>query len=169
MTRIIQMLGDTMQSERSAAPVTGAKRGDRNGTHVTGTTRLAAVATAAGVLAFAGPATAAAPVVSPQKTANVRIAPITIPGTGVHKGDRLPKRARLVYRDVTLDSGQTARLTIRAPKGKRLRGLAPAGTDVGFTVRRPRDYRGHRVVRLKAFTANGVADPANGRIYALTR
>jgi hypothetical protein len=130
------------------------------------TTHLAAAI--AGLLASGGVA-ADAPVVSPQKTAKVRTAPVTIPGTGVHKGDRLPRGARLVYRDVALDGGQTVTLTVKAPTGKRLRGLAPAGRRVGFNVVRPRAYAGRRLVRVKAYTAPGTTGRASGRLYALTR
>jgi len=53
--------------------------------------------TAVAALASAGIATAAqAPAVSAQHTSKARTAPVTIPGTGVKKGARLPRDRKSV-------------------------------------------------------------------------
>lgn len=135
------------------------------------TTRKLTAATATALLAATGVAAAAeAPVVSKQHTSNAKTAPLTIPGTGVHKGDRLSGGARLVYRDVALIGRQTVRFTIKAPAGKRLRGLAPRqGADVGFIVVGRGDYAGRTKVTIRAY-ANPKADGrVEGRIYGLAR
>ena len=133
--------------------------------------RTIAIATAAAVLGSTGVATAAdAPVVSAQKTSTARTAPLTIPGTGVKKGARLPSGARLVYRTVTLEGKQKTLLTIKAPAGKTLRGLVPVeGSHVGFVVVKPVAYAGKRSVQVRAFGDNKVDGEVTGRIYALVR
>ena len=133
--------------------------------------RTIAIATAAAVLGSTGVATAAdAPVVSAQKVSTAKTAPLTIPGTGVKKGARLPSGARLVYREVTLEGKQKTLLTIKAPAGKTLRGLVPVeGSHVGFVVVKPVAYAGKRSVQVRAFGDNRVAGEVTGRIYALVR
>jgi hypothetical protein len=130
---------------------------------------IAAAAIAA--LATTGVATAAETAhVSAQKTAKSRFAALTIPGTGVKKGARVPSGARIVFRDVTLEDGQTATLTLRAPKGKTLRGLAQAeGRKVGFVVLSKGNYAGHRQVKVRAYLAKSAQGEQTGRIYALVR
>jgi hypothetical protein len=133
------------------------------------TTKLL-LATATAALAVGGVATAAsAPTITAQHTLSVRTAPVTIPGTGVHKGDRLSRGARIVYRDVTLSGSQQPRTTLTAPRGKTLRGLAPRESDeVGFAVVDKGSYVGHRRVRVRAYL-DPRADEGTGRIYALVR
>jgi hypothetical protein len=134
-------------------------------------TRKLAAATTVALLAASGVAAAAdAPVVGAQKTSSAKTAPLTIPGTGVHKGDRLSGGARLVYRDVALTGRQTVKLTMKAPAGKRLRGLTPSqGADVGFIVLDKGNYAGRKKVRIRAY-ANPKADGrVEGRIYGLVR
>ena len=133
--------------------------------------RKLTAATATALLAATGVAAAAeAPVVSKQHTSDAKRAPLTIPGTGVHKGDKLPRGARLVYRDVALTGEQTVKVTIKAPSGKRLRGLSPShGSDVGFIVLDRGDYAGRTKVTIRAY-ANPEADGrVEGRIYGLAR
>ena len=134
-------------------------------------TRKLTAATAVAALAATGVAAAAeAPVVSIQHTSPAKTAPVTIPGTGVQKGDRLPSRARLVYRDIELEGSQTVKVTIKAPNGKRLRGLVPReGGDVGFVVVGGENYAGRTKVQIRAY-ANPEADGrVHGRIYGLVR
>jgi len=133
--------------------------------------RKITAATAVAALAGTGvAAAAAAPVVGKQRTSTARTAPATIPGTGVQKGERLPSGARLVYRDVTLEGKQTARLTLRAPDGKRIRALVPKeGSDVGFVVTTKGDYGGRREVALRAYANPKAAGEVSGRIYGLAR
>jgi hypothetical protein len=128
---------------------------------------------ATAVIAIAGSGVAAAadaPVVSSQHTSTTRTAPATIPGTGLQKGERLPSGARIVYRDVTLEGKQTARLTLRAPAGKRIRGLVPKeGSDVGFVVTTKGDSPGRREVALRAYKNPKAGGEVSGRIYGLVR
>jgi hypothetical protein len=127
----------------------------------------AAAVTAA--LAATGVAGAAeAPVVSQQQFI-AGTAPLTIPGTGVQKGEWMGSRARLLYRDVTLEGTQRATLTLRAPKGLRIRGLAvQEGTNVGF-VALTRRYAGKQQVQVRTFVRGGVTGEVTGRIYALAK
>jgi hypothetical protein len=132
------------------------------------TRRITTAATVA-LLASAGTAAAAeAPVVSSQQTLSAKTAPVTIAGTGIKKGQRLPSGARVIYRDVTLEGRQTVRLSLRAPAGKAIRGLAPAGR-VGFTVVDKGDYAGRKQVRVRAFKDPNLAGEVTGRIYGLAR
>lgn len=132
---------------------------------------LIATASAVALLGSAGVATAAeAPVVSAQSTMSGSTAPVTVPGTGVKKGERLPKGARIVFRDVTLEGKQQVRLTLKAPAGKRLRGLAVREIDkVGFVVVQKSSYVGRPKVQVRAFAAPKAEGEATGRIYALVR
>lgn len=132
--------------------------------------RLITTASAVALLGSAGVATAAeAPVVSAQRTVT-GTAPVTVPGTGVKKGERLPKGARIVFRDVTLEGDQEVRLTLKAPAGKKLRGLATReGDEVGFVVVRKGSYVGRSKVQVRAYAAPKAEGEATGRIYALVR
>ena len=133
--------------------------------------RKLTVASAATALAVSGVAAAAeAPVVGAQKTSTAKTAPATIPGTGIQQGERLPGGARIVYRDVTLEGKQIARFTIKAPAGKRLRGLAPReGSDVGFVVTTSGNYAGRTKVALRAYKNPKAGGEVTGRIYGLVR
>jgi hypothetical protein len=133
-------------------------------------TRKLAAATSAALLAATGVAAAAdAPVVSAQHTSSATRAPLTIPGTGIKHGERLPSGARLIYRTVALEGKQTVTFKLKAPAGKRLRGLVPGSGDVGFAVVGKGSYVGHTTVKLRSF-ANPQADgEVTGRIYGLVR
>jgi opacity protein-like surface antigen len=131
---------------------------------------LAATASTFALSAGAVAAAADAPVVSKQQSV-AGTALVTVPGTGVHKGDWMGSRAVLVFRDVTLEGRQRVRVTLRAPQGKRLRGLATAeGERVAF-VALDRRYAGKRrvVVRASLSGAARLAGEHTGRIYALAR
>ena len=135
-------------------------------------TRKLTAATAALALAGSGVAAAAdAPVVGPQKTSTAKTAPATIPGTGIEKGERLAKGARIVYRDVTLEGSQTVRkLVMRAPAGKRFRGLVPReGDEIGFVVTTKGNYVGKARVTLRVYTDPNADGEQTGRIYGLVR
>lgn len=132
------------------------------------TRKLAAVTSVALLTASGLAAAAAAPVVGAQRTSATRTAPLTIPGTGVKKGERLPSGARLIYRDVTLQGTQTVTLTLKAPAGKRLRGLADE-SDVGFATVDKGTYSGHKQVKLRTFANPNVEGEVTGRIYGLVR
>ena len=129
-----------------------------------------AAATSVALLASSGvAAAAAAPVVSAQHTSPARTAPVTIPGTGIQKGERLPSGARLIYRNVTLEGKQTVTFTLKAPAGKRLRGLVPGSGDVGFAVVGKSSYVGHTTVKVRSFANPHAAGEVTGRIYGLVR
>ena len=133
-------------------------------------TRRLAAATSVALLAATGVAAAAdAPVVSAQHTSSATTAPLTIPGTGIQKGERLPSGARLIYRTVTLEGKQKVTFTLKAPAGTRLRGLVPSSSDVGFAVVDKRSYVGHTKVTLRAFGNPKAAGEVTGRIYGLVR
>jgi hypothetical protein len=133
-------------------------------------TRKLAAATSVALLAASGVAAAAdAPVVSAQHTSPARTAPVTIPGTGIQKGERLPSGARLIYRDVTLEGKQTVTFTLKAPSGKRLRGLVPKTGDVGFAVVDKGSYVGRTKVKVRSFANPKAAGEVTGRIYGLVR
>lgn len=131
-------------------------------------TRKLSTATAVALLTAAGVAAGAAPVVGSQKTLNATTAPLTIAGTGIKKGQRLPTGARIIYRDVTLGGTQTVRLTLRAPAGKTIRGLAPAG-HVGFSVVDKGNYAGRKKVTVRAYNDQNLAADVSGQIYGLAR
>jgi hypothetical protein len=133
------------------------------------TTRRVAGACVVASLAMSGVAVAAAaPSVSKERTVSGATAPVTVPGTGVKKGARLPRGDRMVFRTVTLTKGQKLDLTMSTPAGTRLRGLAVAENGrVDFTVVSPRHYVGHRSVKVKAFAAPHTTGTHSGRIFAL--
>lgn len=131
--------------------------------------RTIATTAAALTLASTGLATAAdAPVVTKQQSL-AGAAPFTIPGTGVHQGDYMGAKGVLVFKDVTLAGKQEVRLTLRAPKGKTIRGLGtPQGSGVGFAAL-DRDYVGKRHVTVRAYRATTSAKEVTGRIGAFTK
>jgi hypothetical protein len=136
------------------------------------TTRLAAATAAAvTVLTTSGVAAAAtSPVISKEVVSVRKVAPLTVPGTGVKKGARLPRGAVLVFRTVTLEKGQKARVTLAAPGALTLRGLVPSNSAVGFTVERPLPYVGHRSVMVRAYVKpDASAGKHAGRIWAVVR
>jgi hypothetical protein len=125
-------------------------------------------------------ATATGPTVGAQKTWTGATAPLTIAGTGLRKGARIPKADRIVYRDVRLGGRQVVYFTIRAPAGKTIRGVMPAGQDarplVDFLVTnvRPKGkpvaagyYPGGTRVTLRAREYPAGGAEITGRIYAL--
>jgi hypothetical protein len=126
--------------------------------------------TTAAVLASGGAAAAAdAPVVSGQHTHTGK-SPLTVPGTGVKAGAVLPKGARLISRDVTLEGEQAARVVLRAPAGKTLRGVGmPEGQKIGFQLVGRSSYVGRRQVTLRATVVGHAAGAVTGRVYALAR
>ncbi len=128
---------------------------------------------ATAVIALAGSGVAAAadaPIVSAQKTSSSRYSPVVIPGTGIKKGERLPKGAKIVYRDITIAPRQEVTITLRAPDGKRVRALAERNTrNVGFGVTHKRSPYGRKHVTLRVFADPDMSGEVIERIYALTR
>jgi hypothetical protein len=108
--------------------------------------------------------------VGEQGTLKVTRAPVTFPGTGLKKGERVPSGARIVFRDVTVEGDQQAVLRLRAAKGRTLRGLAVRqGEELGIAVPQNHDYVGRRAVQLRAFAAPDAEGEVASRVYALTR
>ena len=121
------------------------------------------------VLATAGVAGAAeAPVVSAQQTIH-GTAVVTVPGTGVKQGEWMGSKAHLVYRDATLAQDQRAVVTLRAPKGKRIRGLA-IRENAKIAVRAlDREYAGKTKVTVHAVLRPDAGGQATDRVFALVK
>ena len=134
-------------------------------------TRKIAAVTAVAVLAATGLATAAdVPVVSPQKTSASRYAPVVIPGTGIKKGERLPRGAKIVYRDITILPGQEKTFVLRAPQGKTMRALAERNhRHVGFRVNNRHSYVGRKHISLTVWGERDMPGEQHERVYALVR
>ena len=133
------------------------------------TRSLLIATTTAAVLASGGAAAADAPIVSAERT-HTGTSPVTVPGTGVKAGATLPKGARLISRDVTLEGTQAARVVLRAPTGKTLRGVGmPEGQKVGFQLVGRSSYVGRRQVTLRATVVRHATGEVTGRVYALAR
>ena len=132
------------------------------------TISLAAAVTALAATGVAG--AAEAPVVSQQEFI-AGTAPFTIPGTGVQKGEWMGSKARLLYREVTVAGKQQARVTLRAPKGLKIRGLALDNvrrSQIGFTAV-TRDYAGKQQVVVRVYSNRRGSAEATGRVYALAK
>lgn len=132
--------------------------------------QLITVTAVAGALAATGVAAAAdAPVVSKQHfTAGYAL--VDVPGTGVRQGDWLGSKAKMVYRDVTLERGQKVRVTLRAHKGQRIRGLGIADNHRISFKALDREYAGKRSVTVRATVAPHAGDgEVTERIYALSK
>ncbi|MBI5107015.1 MAG: hypothetical protein HZB46_18875 [Solirubrobacterales bacterium] len=118
-------------------------------------------------LATAGVAGAAeAPLVSHQAELHGK-APVTVAGTGVKKGDWMGSKQFIIYKKVRVDGHGKVTLTLKAPKGKTVAGLAvDEKSGVGFVAQR--DYPGHKTVTVTAYGRNAEG-PSRGRILALVR
>ncbi len=131
---------------------------------------LITTTTAIAVLATAGVAGAAdAPVVSKQQFIAGE-APLTIPGTGIQKGEYMGAKSQLVFRDVTLEGDQTVRVSLKGRNGRTIRALAvQQGSEISFQPV-DKDYRGDRRLVVEAELAPNAGDEeATARVYALTR
>ena len=105
----------------AGAPGTIARRRRWRGMNVKRSISTIAAVTALAATGVAGAADA--PVVSGQHFI-AGAAPITIPGTGIEQGEWMGSKSLAVYRHVTLEAGQKARVTLRAPGGRKVRGVA---------------------------------------------
>jgi hypothetical protein len=131
-----------------------------------------AVVTIGALAALAGTAVAAdAPVVGPQTTFKGAKAPVSVPGNHLHRGDRIPKGAVLVLREVrtTDDTAGTSKVVLTLPKGKRLTGVAVGGSSkVAVRVANARQsYVGRRRVTLEAIARKG--HPGTTTVYGYGR
>lgn len=140
----------------------------------------AALTLVASTAAAASPAATAAPHVGPQRTWTGATAPLTILGTGLHKGERIPRGDRIVYRDVTVAGREIVNFALRAPSGKKIRGVMPADPaappEVNFAVTnvRPRGhhtadryYPGGTIATIRARVYPTGSAAVSERIYAL--
>ena len=127
--------------------------------------RVITATAAVAILAMSGVATAATkPVVSKERTATAKTAPVAI--GSVKKGAVLPKGDKVVLRTVKLSKGQKASVTMTAPKGMTLQALAHAGK---ITWKAPKALKGKKSVKLSVTTAKGASGTVTGTIYALVR
>lgn len=121
------------------------------------------------VAAAAQAGAAQAPDIGAQKTLTAgKVAPVTIPGTGLKKGMKLKAGQKLVFRTVTVHDGGTARFTLScgAKASSRLKSLGHAeGGKVRFNLDGSADYVGRRSVKLRADAPRDVAN-ASGTLYA---
>lgn len=125
--------------------------------------------TATTALAASGLAGAAEkPVVSGQEWI-AGAAPVTIPGTGVEQGEWMGK-AVAVYREIVLEPGQSARVTLKAEKGRKIRGVAlSAEQQIGSRVE-TRHYVGKSAVTVTVTrSAKAPAGEETVTVYALTK
>lgn len=136
-------------------------------------TQILTVTAVAGALAATGIASAAeAPVVSKQTwTAGYALA--DFPGTGYEQGEWLGSKAKMVSRKVTLEGGQKVRLTLRAEKGQRIRGLGVTEDQKLDVVAVDEDYAGKRSVTVRVRIARGARSARSGevteRVMALSK
>lgn len=134
--------------------------------------RKITAATAIAALTGSGLAAAhvEAPIVSDQKTSASRYAPVLIPGTGIKKGERLPRGAKIVYRDIRILPQQEVTITLRAPSGKTMRALAERNErHVGFQVTNRHSYVGRKHITLRVVAERDMPGEMTERIYALVR
>ncbi len=128
----------------------------------------AAVATTA-LAVSGGVATAAdAPVVTKQNwTAGYALA--DFPGTGIQQGEWAGSKAKMLFRKVTLEQGQSVRTTFRAPQGLRIRGLGHFNGQ-RLSVVADGDYAGDRSVTVRISIPSHVDDArVSERVYALAK
>lgn len=140
-------------------------------TKITVTLTTVAIAAAAlpGAAAAAQAGAAQAPDIGAQKTLTAgAVSPVTVPGTGLKKGQKLRKGQKLVSRTVELNDAKTARFTLSCgTAGSRLRGLGYAeGGKARFNLDGPSNYVGKRSVKLRADSPKDISD-ARGTMYAL--
>jgi hypothetical protein len=126
------------------------------------------VVTVGALAALAGTAVAAAPTVGPQTTYKGKKAPVSVPGNHLHRGDRIPKGAVLVLREVqtTATSTGKTKIVLTLPKGKGITGVAVnEGSKAGINVQKGR-YSGHRRVTVYAI---GRKEAGTTTVYAYGR
>jgi hypothetical protein len=96
--------------------------------------------------------------------------PVTIPGSGVDRGEALSDGQVLVRRRVDVRAGRRRLVTLRCPGGTTHAGLGVfEGARIGFGVIDPGSYVGRQTVRLRAFAAPGTPRGrlVRGSIFAL--
>lgn len=132
--------------------------------------RSIATLTLAATLATAGLAGAAETPIVGEQAFVAGTAPITIPGTGVHAGEWMGARAQLVLREVVLEPGQQATVTLRATGGRRIRGAVTSPAPlVGVRVEDRRYVGKDRVTITVHRSSKAPAGEQAVTVYALTR
>jgi hypothetical protein len=127
--------------------------------------RLLALAPAAALLAAAPAGADTTTILEPPARS-----PVTIPGSGLDRGEALTEGQRLVRRLVDVRAGRRRLVTIRCPAGTTHAGLGVfEGARIGFGVIDAGSYVGRVTVRLRAFAAPGVRRGrlVRGSIFAL--
>lgn len=104
------------------------------------------------------------PAVGPQQTWTRKTSPVDLPGTGIERGDRLPKGSVLVYRQIDIPKREKRRVRLVVPKGKKIETAAQSGSFGSGVINR--DYVGTRSVTIRAA---GGQNGAQGRLYAYAR
>jgi hypothetical protein len=96
--------------------------------------------------------------------------PVTIPGSGLQRGERLSGDQVLVRRVTEVPAASRKVVRLRCPGGTRHRGLGTfERSRVGFRVLRRTSYVGARAVRVEAYAIPGSARGSivRGSIFAL--
>jgi hypothetical protein len=126
--------------------------------------------TATTALAAAGLAGAAEQAHVSEQHTIAGAAPVTIPGTGIHQGDWMGSRAVAIYRDVELEPGQRARITLKAQNGRRIRGVALSDEQLVGSRVENRDYVGKGAVTVTVSrSSKAPAGEETVTVYALTK
>lgn len=130
---------------------------------------LTAAVTTAALAASGGVATAAdAPVVTKQQwVAGYALA--DFPGTGLDQGEWAGSKAKMLFRRITLEQGQSVRTTFRAPEGLRIRALGHVdGSQLSVVANG--DYAGDRSVTVRVSIPGHVdAEEVSERLYVLAK
>jgi hypothetical protein len=110
------------------------------------------------------------PLIGPPRILDTHIAPLTIPGTGVHRGARLPSGAELIYRQITIAGGESGHFTMQAPAGKRFLGaMFTNDPPIDVRIDNRTNYAGHTKVWVSVTIRPRSAGVATGRLYGLVR
>lgn len=148
-----------------AGPVAG---GAATTAVATGATAIATATTA--VATTAGPTGPGTPVIGPRRILDTEIAPLTIPGTGVHRGARLPSGAELIYLQITIAGGESGHFTMQAPAGKRFLGVMfTDDPPIDVRIDNRTNYAGHTKVWVSVTIRPRTSALATGRLYGLVR
>lgn len=131
--------------------------------------KINAVAATLALTACTVAVAAEAPSVGVQKTSRARTSPATFPFTSIETGERLPRGARIVFRDITLEGDQTVDVTMRAPAGKRIRSLAVRNSDDITGSYDPVGRIGRQRVVVELHPSQEGSGEVTGRLFALAR
>jgi hypothetical protein len=126
--------------------------------------------TATTALAASGLAGAAERPVVGEQHVIAGAAPVTIPGTGIQQGEWMGSRAVAVYREVVLEPGQRARITLKASNGRKIRGVALSQERLVGARVEDREYVGKGTVTVTVVrSGKAPAGEETVTVYALTK